>query len=57
MEQISAQTSFPLTADEKKCAYCAYRSYCERGVAAGQGDETELADFDLNLAATPEIEF
>lgn len=57
VEQISAQTSFPLTADEKKCAYCAYRSYCERGVAAGQGNETELADFDLNLAATPEIEF
>ena len=33
---------FELTADEKKCAFCAYRSFCGRGDAAGQPDEGDF---------------
>ncbi|MGB8252846.1 MAG: hypothetical protein WCF08_06495, partial [Anaerolineaceae bacterium] len=33
--------SFVLTSDERQCRYCVYRSYCERGVAAGQADDLD----------------
>jgi hypothetical protein len=57
--EISAKQSFPLTDDEKKCACCAYRSYCNRGVTAGELDdlETELSALDVNLEQIQEIEF
>jgi len=32
---------FPLTSDLRRCAYCIYRSLCERGVRAGDLDEAE----------------
>lgn len=32
---------FPLTADERRCATCVYRSLCERGIRAGAMEETE----------------
>jgi RecB family exonuclease len=35
------EADFTLTDDERQCAYCVYRSLCNRGVAAG-----DLADFD-----------
>jgi len=34
------------TPDERKCAYCVYRSLCNRGVLAGTSDPDE-EDFDL----------
>jgi len=37
---------WPKTPDERKCAYCVYRSLCNRGVRAGTGDPGE-EDFDL----------
>ena len=53
---------FPLTPDEKRCAYCPYRSLCNRGTRAGDFDawdtdiDTPLTlDFDLEQIA--EIEF
>lgn len=60
---IEAQESpFPLTADEKACQFCTYRSLCDRGVAAGSDfeggaafDEPLLLDFDFDQIA--EIEF
>lgn len=57
--EISAKQSFPLTDDEKKCSYCPYRSYCNRGVAAGPLDEleTELSALDITLEQVQEIEF
>ncbi len=57
--EISAKQSFPLTDDEKKCAYCPYRSYCNRGTAAGELDdvETELSALDVSLEQIQEIEF
>jgi hypothetical protein len=32
---------FPLTAQERRCRYCPYRSLCQRGVRAGLFDEVE----------------
>lgn len=58
--EILARRDFPLTGDEKKCAYCPYRSYCNRGVEAGTMDgmaETELMALDVNLEQIQEIEF
>jgi CRISPR/Cas system-associated exonuclease Cas4 (RecB family) len=62
VQEISHHGHFPLTEDEKKCAYCPYRSYCNRGTTAG--DESEMpmdaADgggFDLNFEQIAEIEF
>ena len=37
---------WPKTPDERKCAYCVYRSLCNRGVRAGTSDPGE-EDFDL----------
>jgi CRISPR/Cas system-associated exonuclease Cas4 (RecB family) len=54
----SQEDDFDLTSDEKKCAYCVYRSLCNRGVEAGdladglesgeaeQEDEPFFFDFD-----------
>jgi len=63
IHEIGNQLHFPLTDDEKKCAYCPYRSYCNRGQKAGQWEEAEAeaeaatADFDLNFEQIAEIEF
>ncbi len=52
--------AFILTDDEQRCAYCLYRSYCERGVHAGQigaledepeAETTDLLDFDFEQIA------
>jgi len=58
--QIEAETDFPLTPDEKKCNYCVYRSYCDRGVSAlilQDEDESgeEFTTLDLNNVS--EIEY
>jgi CRISPR/Cas system-associated exonuclease Cas4 (RecB family) len=60
ISEISARQSFPLTADEKKCAYCSFRSFCERGVSAGEAEDTEDRldpGWDVNLEQIQEIEF
>jgi len=57
--EIKAKQSFPLTEDEKKCVFCVYRSYCERGDKAGEGEEleTEFVAEDIDLEQIQEIEF
>ena len=60
IRELSSRQSYPLTEDEKKCGFCAYRSYCERGVSAQDGDEVEAGaepGWDLNLEQIQEIEF
>ena len=59
VSEISSKQSFPLTDDEKKCGYCAYRSYCERGVEAGEYEdiESEISNLDIALEQIQEIEF
>jgi hypothetical protein len=59
--------SFPQTSDEKRCAFCKYRSLCDRGVRAGelsaiQDDsildaDDSFDDFELNFEHIAEIEF
>lgn len=48
IEQILSldEDAFTLTDDERRCAYCPYRSYCDRGVKAGAmgGDEDETIE-------------
>jgi len=60
INEISNHRHFPLTEDEKKCAYCPYRSYCNRGGKAGTIDEmaeTEMTSIDINFEQIAEIEF
>ena len=40
-DEIKSASSYPLTDDRAKCLYCPYRSYCERGVRAGDVDQAE----------------
>jgi len=61
-DEISAASSYPLTDDRTKCSYCPYRSYCDRGVRAGDvGDaeaEMEAEElFDVNFEQIGEIAF
>ncbi len=57
--EIAAKRSFPLTEDEKKCAYCQFRSYCDRGLRAGELQDQEEAEaaVDIALEQIQEIEF
>lgn len=57
--EIATATDFPLTDDEQKCAYCPYRSYCNRGIRAGQSEdiEAELELSDITLEQVQEIAF
>lgn len=62
MDEICSASSYPQTDDRQRCAYCAYRSYCERGVQAGdlEGMETETEMeilFDLDFEQIAEIAF
>jgi hypothetical protein len=61
-EEVGSASSYPQTDDRQKCAYCTYRSYCERGIGAGEWDEAEAemqADelFDVNFEQIGEIAF
>jgi hypothetical protein len=49
-------SEFHLTDDERRCAYCVYRSLCDRGVRAGPlaAQEDELPPGELPL---PDIDF
>lgn len=55
---------FPLTQDERRCAYCVYRSLCERGTRAGTLEAWEAGieaqgdmEIELNFEQVAEIEF
>lgn len=57
--QISTANDMPMTHNVEKCKFCAYRSYCNRGVKAGTGEDFEngLDIDDITLAQAQEIEF
>jgi len=59
--EIASSRDFPPTADEAKCAYCPYRSYCDRGTRAGQLDdfagEAEPGNLEVDFEQIQEIEF
>lgn len=60
---ISAAAEFPLTEDERRCRFCTYRAFCDRG-EAGDLREFEFEDeaeadeaLDLDFDQIAEIEF
>jgi len=61
-DEINSASSYPLTDDRTKCSYCPYRSYCDRGVRAGDVDQAEAEMeaeelFDVNFEQIGEIAF
>jgi CRISPR/Cas system-associated exonuclease Cas4 (RecB family) len=62
LRQAQGTSAYPQTDDRQKCAYCTYRSYCERGIGAGDWDEAEAEMqaeelFDVNFEQIGEIAF
>ncbi|MFZ5856078.1 MAG: PD-(D/E)XK nuclease family protein [Chloroflexota bacterium] len=62
IREIESLEKFELTGDEGKCRFCAYRSYCNRGVGAGDWHDAEAEAevheaFDLNFEQIGEIAF
>lgn len=58
--EISNHRHFPLTEDEKKCSFCPYRSYCNRGGKAGTLDdlaEIVPTNSEINFEQIAEIEY
>ncbi|WP_345319295.1 PD-(D/E)XK nuclease family protein [Candidatus Villigracilis proximus] len=61
-EEIKTASHFPLTDEVSKCNYCPYRSYCNRGIRAGDAADAELETeaeelFDINFEQIGEIAF
>ena len=61
-EEIASASSYPLTEDRQKCAFCTYRSYCERGIRAGDLEQAEAEMeseelFDVDFEQIGEIAF
>jgi hypothetical protein len=58
MDTISAlkEDDFHLTMDEKRCAFCAYRSLCNRGISAGLAAEQD-EDYQAEGESALEIDF
>jgi RecB family exonuclease len=63
IKEIGHHRYFPLTDELKRCNYCPFRSYCDRGEKAGTmieaEEETESTsnEFKLNFEQIAEIEF
>ena len=61
-EEVASASSYPLTEDRQKCLFCTYRSYCERGICAGEAEQAEAEMeaeelFDVNFEQIGEIAF
>lgn len=60
--EVASAASYPLTEDRQKCLFCTYRSYCERGIRAGDMEQAEAEReaeelFDVNFEQIGEIAF
>jgi hypothetical protein len=57
------EISFPMTENKKRCKFCTYRSFCNRGAKAGSLEDfegfeyQELDDFRLDFEQIAEIEY
>ena len=61
-DEVASATAYPLTEDRQKCLFCTYRSYCERGIRAGDIEQAEAERdaeelFDVNFEQIGEIAF
>jgi CRISPR/Cas system-associated exonuclease Cas4 (RecB family) len=62
INEIEGLDKFELTNDQGKCRFCPYRSYCNRGVSAGDWHDAEAEaeaheSFDINFEQIAEIAF
>lgn len=62
VDEIRSASSYPQTEERQRCAYCPYRSYCERGAQAGDLEGLEAEGeaemlFDLDFEQIGEIAF
>jgi CRISPR/Cas system-associated exonuclease Cas4 (RecB family) len=60
VDEITAHTEaeWPKTSEEMRCKYCTYRSLCDRGIAAGAGDESQVElDLEIELTEVEEIAY
>jgi CRISPR/Cas system-associated exonuclease Cas4 (RecB family) len=59
VDEIDARQSFPMTENEKLCSFCVYRSFCEKGTNAGEGDDVDIVSSvdEIDLEQIQEIEF
>ena len=48
---------FPLTEVEERCLFCVYRSLCDRGVAAGNLDDIDFDEPELDLSFEIDLDF
>lgn len=58
--EIVARTEFPLTGETRRCAFCTYRSLCDRGSGAGEIDAFDEDAFmvdDAGDAPGPDLDF
>ena len=61
--QSSSEPAFDLTPHVERCAFCVYRSLCDRGVSAGSFSDNEdepessMPELNLDLDQTAEISF
>ena len=54
VEEIMGQEAgFELTENEKQCTYCVYRSFCDRGEAAGRVQDDFDFDSDVGTESSP----
>ncbi len=61
-DEILTASRFPLTDETARCSYCPYRSYCARGIHAGDALDAEIESeteelFDINFEQIGEIAF
>lgn len=58
MDQISslADTDFVLTDDKRRCRFCPYRSYCDRGFEPGKFSELEQEEQEIELPTWESLE-
>ena len=61
-DSTSLTTGFPQTENRNTCIYCPYRSYCDRGVQAGDFENIDAemevdVSFDVKFEQIGEIEF
>ncbi len=54
VDEIRSASSYPQTEDRRMCAYCPYRSYCARGVQAG---DVDLAEAEMETEALFDVDF
>jgi CRISPR/Cas system-associated exonuclease Cas4 (RecB family) len=59
VNEIDTKQSFPMTENENLCSFCVFRSYCDRGINAGEVDDIDIVPIidDIDLEQIQEIEF